>query len=366
MELAALLVLFTMLTTASAETTLHNIEFRVDHFNTIDRRTFLGRYWVSRQHYKEGAPVFIYIGGGNDNHVDMITRGAVFDLANETNGALLALEHRFFGQSRPTEDTSVKNLAWLNIHQALGDISHFINFIRKAYNEPKVVLFGRGYGAALAVWARQKFPHLVDAVWASSPYVNTMLENPDFMVNAAGTIRTIGGDDCYRVIENTYKAFEKAFESRNVSWIEERFKLCYPIDLDTEAEVSRFFFGFAGEIGFGFVSNADYPDIDNKCAIMTSGNPSENYIEAFAKWYIDDFRKDADCIQLNNTAQMEIYQPVEWDSISTFDGRRQNFWLQCTSLGQFATSAGDDQPFGSRFEFEWFNYLCQNNLDKDL
>jgi hypothetical protein len=99
---------------------------------------------------------------------------------------------------------------------------------------------------------------------------------------------------------------------------------------------------------------------------MTSGNPSENDIEAFARWYIDDFRRDAECIQLNNTAQMAIYQPVEWDGISTFDGRRQNFWLQCTSLGQFATSASENQPFGSNFGFEWFNHLCQNNLDVDL
>ena len=35
-------------------------------------------------------------------------------------------DHRFYGQSQPTEDMSVENLAYLSSRQGLHDLAHFM------------------------------------------------------------------------------------------------------------------------------------------------------------------------------------------------------------------------------------------------
>ena len=52
----------------------------------------------------------------------------------------------------------------------VADIPHLIYELRDQLGETnnnRVILWGVGNGATLAVIARKKFPHLVDGVWAS-------------------------------------------------------------------------------------------------------------------------------------------------------------------------------------------------------
>lgn len=358
----------------SAQVTMRWFNVPVCHYNPLIRRSFDLRYYANDQHYVPGGPIFIYVGGGNEVYDDYLARGAVFEIAQETGGYLFGLEHRFFGASRPTDDTSVDNLAFLTVHQAVADIGDFIAFVKANYrqtSESRVVLWGRGYGGALAVWARHKYHHLVDGVWASSAFVNAVSETQQFMRNTAYTIRSIGGPACNQVLVDAFAMMEDAVRTRNTSYVEQRLKLCSPIDLDLEEDISRFFFGIASDIGYEFVSHARYPEIDDKCTIMRGldnpDNPAENALDAFARWFADDFFRYATCINYNNTAVLEIYQSIEWNSISTITGYRQSLWLQCTQLGQFATSGtGDGHPFGSRFDISFFRRWCAEVFDRDL
>lgn len=53
----------------------------------------------------------------------------------------------------------------------LGDIATFIAYLRQEFateTRNDVILYGRGYGGTIAVWARKKLPHLVDGAWSSS------------------------------------------------------------------------------------------------------------------------------------------------------------------------------------------------------
>jgi thymus-specific serine protease len=133
------------------------VDLKVDHFNPLDRRTFDARYFVNSEHWIPGGVIFIYVSGGFEVYDDFLARGAMYELAKDTNGHLFSLEHRYYGASRPTEDTSVENLQWLTVHQTLGDLAQFIAFIRENYygaRDSRVILWGRGYAGALAVWAR--------------------------------------------------------------------------------------------------------------------------------------------------------------------------------------------------------------------
>lgn len=90
----------------------------------------------------------------------------------------------------------------MSIEQALGDISQFIQHIRDTYpntKSSKIILFGEEYGAALAVWARQKYPHLISGVWASSAYVSPILSHASLAENVGQIFKRIGGQKCYNV-----------------------------------------------------------------------------------------------------------------------------------------------------------------------
>lgn len=69
-------------------------------------------------------------------------------------------------------------MTYLSIEQSLDDIAYLINNIQRYLNTTtsKVILFGSGYGATLATWARQKYPHLVDGVWSSSGIFSSVSE----------------------------------------------------------------------------------------------------------------------------------------------------------------------------------------------
>lgn len=61
-------------------------------------------------------------------------------------------------------------MALLTVDQALADIAVFIRYVEVNFKKSNsaVILWGSGYGASLAAWARQRYPHLVTGSWASS------------------------------------------------------------------------------------------------------------------------------------------------------------------------------------------------------
>lgn len=374
MKALTLIALFSLVGLSVAQLETRLINLRVDHFNPLDRRTFDARYFVNNQHWFAGGPLFIYVSSGFEVFNEFLVRGAVFEIAEETNGHLMALEPRFYGESRPTSDTSVENLRFLTIHQMIADIAQFITFVRANYygaSNSRVILWGRGVGGAMAVWARQKYPNLIDGVWASSAPVNAVMEFPQFMANSFYTINSIGGPECGNILRGAFRMIEDAVRLRDTSYVEERLRLCTPIDIDIQEDVARLYYGIASEIGYNFVSNARYPDIDAKCILMrglnTPGDLPENDLDAFARWFADQFNMNLDCLQYNNTVYLAKYQETAWGTVSTIAGRRQNFWLQCTQLGQFAiANEGENHPFGWRFDAAFFRQWCAQAFDMEL
>lgn len=360
---------------AKADIITRQISLRVDHFNPLDRRTFDARYFINSQHWIPGGPLFIYISGGFEIYDQFLTRGTMFDLAVETNGHVLALEHRYYGTSVPTADASTENFRWLTIHQALADIAQFISFVKANYygaGNARVILFGRLYGGALAVWARQKYPSLVDAVWASSAPIDATLEYPQFMRNSFYTSRSIGGQQCGDIFNDAMRMIEDAIRARDTTYVEERLRLCTPIDLEDPNDIARLYYGIADDYGSAFVSNARYPEIDDKCTLMRAlndpENPPDNALDAFARWFSDEFNRNLECLNFNNTAIIErYYQQTAWNTVSTVAGRRQTFWLRCTQLGQFTVAnEGDRHPFGWRFDLNFFRTWCAQVFGEEL
>lgn len=125
------------------------IEQRLDNFNPQDRRRWMMRYMENDEHFQPGGPIFIYVGGEWTISMGAISTGSlIYDLASELNGTLFYTEHRYYGQSHPTNNTSTENLRYLNIDQALADLAHFITYIKSSspdFANSGVIMVGASY-----------------------------------------------------------------------------------------------------------------------------------------------------------------------------------------------------------------------------
>ncbi|XP_036317876.1 putative serine protease K12H4.7, partial [Rhagoletis pomonella] len=163
------------------------------------------RYVSNDEFYQEGAPLFIFVGGETESTPALVTAGHLYDLAKEHNGHLFRTEHRYYGQSRPTNNLDNENIKYLHVRQAIADLAHFIGEMRATIpgaTESKVILAGGSYSATLATWFKKLYPELVTGVWASSAPLLAKVNFVEYKVITGESIRLVGGEACYNRIEN--------------------------------------------------------------------------------------------------------------------------------------------------------------------
>ncbi|CAG2178811.1 unnamed protein product, partial [Oppiella nova] len=142
---------------------------RLNHLDAKDNRTFKQLYFTDDSHYKTGGPVFVNIGG--EGAASPMFYSFMVKSAKQFNAFLATLEHRYYGQSEPFNETTVENLKYLSSEQALADTADFIQYLTKKLSlNGKVVVFGGSYAGSLAAWFREKYPNIaVGAIASSAP-----------------------------------------------------------------------------------------------------------------------------------------------------------------------------------------------------
>lgn len=65
---------------------------------------------------------------------------------------------------------SFSDLQYFTVENTLADLAVFIGHVKEKLNatHAPVVVWGSNVGAKIAAWARQKYPHLIQAAWSSS------------------------------------------------------------------------------------------------------------------------------------------------------------------------------------------------------
>jgi hypothetical protein len=171
----------------------------VDHFDSSNKDTYPNRYFVNDTYYKPGGPVILYdFGEGGvsasdaaDSIAESTATSAPVRLAAKTNGLVIGWEHRYYGYSRPVplNDTSGLPVAgadgykYLTVEQALADAAFFANNFNTTtlrlntniqstasldpYHTPWIFM-GGSYPGLRAAWARNQYPEIFYASWASS------------------------------------------------------------------------------------------------------------------------------------------------------------------------------------------------------
>ena len=130
----------------------------LDHFAFNGERS--AELW-SQRYYEDttlwggpGHPVFLSLGG--EGPVGGPPSGLQRELAATHRAALISLEHRFYGESRPTADMSSTALRHLSAEQALADAAQFVEWWSASHSSPDSawVAWGGSYSGQLAAWLR--------------------------------------------------------------------------------------------------------------------------------------------------------------------------------------------------------------------
>jgi hypothetical protein len=145
----------------------------LDHFSPpspVNLVIFQQRYHSCFTYSNDPSdPVFIYLGGEGELTNSSLASGFIRTLAQQYNGKMFALEHRFYGKSHPFDTLASENLIYLTIEQALEDAAQFIQAMVDQYGlTGPWVAIGGSYPGALSAFIRLRFPHLISGSLASS------------------------------------------------------------------------------------------------------------------------------------------------------------------------------------------------------
>jgi serine protease 16 len=321
----------------------------VDHFAPVSKRsTWKQRYQVNEEFWGgHGYPVFLYIGGEGPLGPKAITnRTFIYYLAEQHRALLLALEHRFYGKSYPTEDMSLRNLAYLSSEQALADLAHFQSFVADTYGltDEKWVAFGGSYPGNLAAWLKLKYPALFAGTVASSAPVHAKTDFYEYMEVVGDGLRYFGGGECYHEVEQAITQLRQLMDGgkEGRDKVEELFKPCNPMTNEFDDSV------FETSVMGAFQDVAQYNAIHE--GVMTLEEVCEHFAEpgdALTKLasFLDKTRV-GDC--LDSKFEGAPNGTVEVLSRDQFDGKssaRQWVYQTCNEFGYFQTTTSARSPF---------------------
>ncbi|KFB38637.1 AGAP003642-PA-like protein [Anopheles sinensis] len=230
-------------------------------------------------------------------------------------------------------------MRFLSVEQTLIDIIEWIYHLRnEVVGDPnaKVILHGLGYGGTLAIWARQRFPNLIDGAYGSAASVIAKVNFFEYGEDMGNTIRTFGHDDCFGVIWRGFRTAENL------------------VDAGLYDHISEMFQSFEAQI-FG---QATYDAVAQMCAELEA-DPAETALEVLANFFGRRYAA-VDCVPYDFEAQVEggLNEDVDFPTNAEF-GIRQRLYQLCTEFGWFLTSSTGDSPFGTRITYRYFLETCR-------
>uniref|UniRef100_A0A240PNB3 Prolylcarboxypeptidase n=1 Tax=Anopheles epiroticus TaxID=199890 RepID=A0A240PNB3_9DIPT len=335
---------------------------RVNHFDPQNPDTFEFNYLHNDQYYREGGPLFVVVGGHYPINPYFMENSHFRDVAALEGAWLATNEHRYFGGSNPTPDYSTENLVFLRTEQVLFDLIEWIDFLRReVMGDPnaRVILHGVGYGGALASWARQRFPSIIDGAWASSAPVRATTNFEEFAVEVGNIIRAKGSDECYNRIFQAFNAAENLVDAGETDTLSELFNTCEPVDVENSLEIELFFFAMMLSLEAAMVEDYDIDNVARVCDALTD-EQFDTGLDAVSAFLLDRYANERECFDLSFENFVRYLTDEAIDAPANVEfGLRQSNYHDCTEFGYFETTTSPDQPFGTRVTYDLFLAECQ-------
>ncbi|MCJ1472519.1 hypothetical protein MMC13_001167 [Lambiella insularis] len=148
--------------------------------------TFSQTFWYNAQYWKgPGSPVVLFTPGeiAAAGYTGYLTNRTITGLYAETiGGAVVMLEHRYWGTSSPYTSLTTENLQYLTLKNSIADLTHFANTAHLPFDKNQSsqaskapwVLSGGSYSGALSAWTESTAPGTMWAYHASSAPVEAV------------------------------------------------------------------------------------------------------------------------------------------------------------------------------------------------
>uniref|UniRef100_K3XC23 Uncharacterized protein n=1 Tax=Globisporangium ultimum (strain ATCC 200006 / CBS 805.95 / DAOM BR144) TaxID=431595 RepID=K3XC23_GLOUD len=326
----------------------------LDHFAPLaERKYWKQRYFINEEFWAgRDYPVFVSIGGeGPVGPRALTNRTFINAMAKEHRALLVAVEHRYYGKSYPTEDMSLANLRYLSSEQALADLAQFHAFLSDKYGlseDTKWVGFGGSYPGNLAAWVKLKYPALFAGTIASSAPVLAKTDFFEYMEVVGDGLRYFGGGECYHAVETSVIALRKLMDGgrEGREQVTKLFSPCYPMTNEYDDSV------FEGSVMSAFQGIAQYntltPGVLTLSDVCTHfSNASVTPVELLASFLVKTREVDGTAC-LDSKFEGEKNATVDILRNATFDGKsssRQWVYQTCNEFGYFQTSTSKHSPF---------------------
>ncbi|XP_037533989.1 thymus-specific serine protease [Nematolebias whitei] len=340
----------------------------LDHFNRQDVNTFPQRFFVNEVYWQRpDGPVFLFIGGEGPIYEFDVLTGHHVAMAKEHGALLLAVEHRFYGNSINLDGLKTENLVDLSSQQALADLAVFHQYISESFNlscRNTWISFGGSYSGALSAWFRGKFPSLVFGAVASSAPVKAQLDFSAYnnVVGLSLMNEAVGGsEECLAKVQEAFVLVEAALTSGNCSQLAQDFGCCQiPKNPDDQVELMQ----NLADIIMGAVQYNEegvLMSIKQLCDVMTNSsdeNEAEmgtyNGLVQLSKTY--RFATDEPCLDVSHEKTLKDLMDTSLHSSRTAE--RQWTYQTCTEFGFYQTCEDTTCPFSGMFTLQTHTELC--------
>merc|ERR1719153_134249 len=332
----------------------------LDHFTATDGRTWSQRFWVNMDNYVEGGPAFIMIGGEAEASPGWLNYGAWTTWAKENGAGMFLLEHRYYGESKPTEDMSVENMVYLSSRQGLEDLGHFINNNNPNYNmSGSWITFGGSYPGSLSAWMSLRFPHLVAGSVSSSGPLFAKLDYFEYLQVVADALDTTGPGCNVALTEALTTVEVMVGDSENWEYLSSLYKLCDPLDGSNSMDVMSFMELLIDNLAGIVQYNGRYEeDIFSTCAIMTDESMGEPILRLAAVNDVMLSMGQDECLDHSYASYLSQLTNTTFGGSGV--GRRQWTWQTCTEFGWYQTTNQESGVYGHTLPLDFFEQWCQD------
>ncbi|RVE64706.1 hypothetical protein OJAV_G00128930 [Oryzias javanicus] len=343
------------------------LEQPLDHFNRLKVKTFSQKFFVNEAHWQRpDGPVFLFIGGeGPIFNFDLLA-GHHVEMAQQHRALLLAVEHRFYGDSINPDGLQTESLADLSSQQALADLAAFHGYISQKFNLTSRnlwVSFGGSYSGALSAWFRGKFPNLVHAAVASSAPVKAELDFSAYnhVVGLSLKNTAVGGSEkCWAQVQRAFASVEAELIAGNFSQLAAEFGCCQiPKNLDDQIELMQ----NLADVIMGTVQyneEGGLMSISDLCDLMTNVSGEHTEMKAYSRLIklTQIYRSSTEEKCLDVSHEKTIQDLMDTSVHSSRRAERQWTYQTCTEFGFYQTCEDSTCPFSGLINLQAQTKLC--------
>uniref|UniRef100_A0A914WLA3 C-type lectin domain-containing protein n=1 Tax=Plectus sambesii TaxID=2011161 RepID=A0A914WLA3_9BILA len=342
---------------------------KLDHFDNTTQRTFQQRYWYNPAYLKSGGPIFLMLGGEGPASSSWITTDSLYfdTMAKKYNAAMFELEHRYYGETRPTSDQSTSNLKWLSSRQAVEDTAAFIRAMNSVHQwtNPKWIVFGGSYSGALAAWMRQNYPDIVAGAVASSGPVFAKLDFLEYIDVVQTSLRTYSSPCADNIQAGFVQLQQMMATAAGRKQLSTTFSLCpaFGDAMPSDKDIQNFYDTVMGNFMYTvqysqdnvayFANELTIPAV---CAKMTANNGKSNVQKlADVNTFVGGFFGGG----CTGTSYNDFIKGMQSTSFnSPYADSRSWVWQTCTEFGYFQSTDQTNNIFGSTVPVSFYVDQC--------